>query len=308
MKKIIKNILITIIALLIVNSKQVYATNSNQIYYTSHFGVNMTEEEYNLFKTKFDDFTIENMDSRLFESLKEDLNNVDIIDTKVKYIKTITYKDELNNYFHSEVELTEDEYNNFVAEKSRSSCSDGVACWETNAKKLFMRVYVDTSQGDYQFVMNNLWKSIPSVKSYDVMGFRWTSTSNEFIRTNYSGVQVYNNNQYIQYSMGGTNSKTASNGLGISMNIVDSASTYLSNTIIMYAGFSMNTVVTVYGTYQHATSDLSLANSKSYSFSSSGLGKVLYYSNTNIRNKYDNMQCIKYTFSPDVFIPGPVVI
>ena len=54
--------------------------------------------------------------------------------------------------------------------------------------------------------------------------------------------------------------------------------------------------MTGYVTYQHATSALTLANSKSYTFSSSGLGGVLYYSNSTIRNKYDGMQGLSMNY------------
>ena len=51
-----------------------------------------------------------------------------------------------------------------------------------------------------------------------------------------------------------------------------------------------------YVTYQQASSALTLANSKSYTFSSSGLGGVLYYSNSTIRNKYDGMQGLSMNY------------
>ena len=53
-----------------------------------------------------------------------------------------------------------------------------------------------------------------------------------------------------------------------------------------------------YATYQHARNSNAntLAISKSNSFSSSGLGGVLYYSNSTYRNYYDGMQGIHYYY------------
>ena len=51
----------------------------------------------------------------------------------------------------------------------------------------------------------------------------------------------------------------------------------------------------VFTTYQHAQSSLTRDQSKSYTLSPGGLGDVLYYSNTTIRNKYDDMSGIELT-------------
>ena len=55
----------------------------------------------------------------------------------------------------------------------------------------------------------------------------------------------------------------------------------------------------MYGTYQHARNSNAntLAISKSYSFSSSGLGGVLYFSNSTYRNYYDGMTGVVDTLS-----------
>lgn len=51
---------------------------------------------------------------------------------------------------------------------------------------------------------------------------------------------------------------------------------------------------TVYGTYQHATSDLTLSQSQNYTFSSSGLGGVLKFANS-VSSKYDGMKGVSAT-------------
>ena len=77
-----------------------------------------------------------------------------------------------------------------------------------------------------------------------------------------------------------------SKGVGISMNLVDSGSDYKLYLFIK----GTSNPGTTYGTYQHATSNISLNTSKSYTFTTSpnsGLGGVL---NHNYPSYFDNMQ------------------
>lgn len=54
----------------------------------------------------------------------------------------------------------------------------------------------------------------------------------------------------------------------------------------------------MYVTYQHSRNyNTTLPESKSYSFGSSGLGGVLVYNQSYIKNMYDNMPGIKDTLS-----------
>ena len=79
------------------------------------------------------------------------------------------------------------------------------------------------------------------------------------------------------------------------MNIVDSVSSSLSNSMSVTI-INNSTTYTAYGTYQHATSDVTLSQSKNYSISSSGLGGVLAFANSVI-GYYDGMQGVDITGS-----------
>ena len=61
------------------------------------------------------------------------------------------------------------------------------------------------------------------------------------------------------------------------------------NSIIASTTFTFSGSGRVYGSYQHAKSSISLANANSYTIASNGLGQVFYFSNLNIRAKYDAM-------------------
>ena len=58
--------------------------------------------------------------------------------------------------------------------------------------------------------------------------------------------------------------------------------------IIVSQSFSTTLGGTVYASYQHATSSISLASSKYYTISKSGYGKVFSFYN-NMSSKYDGM-------------------
>lgn len=91
------------------------------------------------------------------------------------------------------------------------------------------------------------------------------------------------------YYTNSNNLKKTSKGLGLSMNLHNNASSSLGMELYIYSPNALGN--NVYGTYQHARhSNATLAISKSYSFSSSGLGGVVYFSNSTYRSYYDEMQ------------------
>ena len=76
---------------------------------------------------------------------------------------------------------------------------------------------------------------------------------------------------------------------GITMNMYDNTNEHV---MIMEIGF-VNNPGNVYITYQHARhSNITFAQSQSYTISPSGLGGVLYFSNSTVRSYYDGMQGI----------------
>lgn len=85
------------------------------------------------------------------------------------------------------------------------------------------------------------------------------------------------------------------NGAGISMNLVDAGHEFAN--LMAYSGYYTNDNITFYASYQHAQSDISVADSKKYNLSSSGLGGVINFTNASIRSKYDGMQGISYLLS-----------
>ena len=70
------------------------------------------------------------------------------------------------------------------------------------------------------------------------------------------------------------------------MNIVDSVSKSLSMKFSVTFGSNVDPY-TVYGSYQHSVDDISLAKSKKYTISASGMGKVIKF-NSSVASSYDD--------------------
>lgn len=133
-----------------------------------------------------------------------------------------------------------------------------------------------------------MWLITPRVKSYDVIGMRVDDAT--IVAGTQKGMQVYTTNgvtDTVNYSYQGTNMVLSSNGFGISMNLVDAASEFTCELEAMTQSTSQ--WATVYGSYQHAMTAVTLAKSKSYTISHNGYGKVINFA-TAVQNDYDNMQ------------------
>lgn len=125
------------------------------------------------------------------------------------------------------------------------------------------------------------WSTVPKVKSYDVIGARL------------SGISLIKHNQTTAETTTSTNTSTEiqklSDGFGVSIKIPSSGSDYvISQKYIVSKGG------TVYASYQHATSTISLANSKKYTISSSGYGGVFSFTGT-AASVYDQMGGVSLT-------------
>lgn len=109
------------------------------------------------------------------------------------------------------------------------------------------------------------WNLIPTINSYDVIGFRPTSASITTIGT----AKVTGNGYSVSYPASSAQQSGTGFGHSVKLGGVSNmkASTY------MYCTPSG----TVYGSYQHAMSNISLANSKLYTISAGGYGYVFHF-------------------------------
>ena len=256
--------------------------------YVNKKGVILTEEEINkllntFYMVQIDNFTYEEVQKYL---------NARLVNSETKYFKTV-YQ---GNNVVSEHEITKEEFesapvNTAICDESTRSNDGGF--FETNYKALSASIF--EMSNFYDFSVQLLWKIVPATRSYDVIAFRTKHLS----YSNVSGVQAYyvgNNQTSINYNSNSAGYKGLSNGAGISMNLKDDTNiTSFLMTLVADMQISEYNYSTahVFTTYQHAQSSLTRAQSMSYTLQAGGLGDVLYYSNSTIRNKYDDMTGIE---------------
>lgn len=181
--------------------------------------------------------------------------------------------------------ITENDYNNIFAdsemvnakiEKNEIENYDFIrATYHETQSKKFAISKACTSDCLITLVAN--WKKNPTIRSYDVIGAYLDGTSlvSTFIPTT-SAVNTASSNHSNEMV-------TSSNGFGVSVKLPTGGS---GMTISQY--FKVSNCGTVYGSYQHATANISLANSKKYSISRTGYGGVFSFQSS-VRDYYDAM-------------------
>ncbi len=210
-----------------------------------------------------------------------------------KYYKTITFLGTTNTYslnnnsISTTTEITEEEYNNSnVLLRTNSSTTI-----ETTYKKMTATI---TANGNYYRYKNRLvWKNIPKVRSYDIIGIGFQTSVKVKGDTHFSQT-------YCVVSNGCTTTTTNypkifTNGAGTSFKIPTGDLYQLDQTF--YFDVEKNTQYTIInqtinGDYAHATSSISLANSKKYVMD---LDKLEL--ENSIVDKYDTISSAEATWS-----------
>ncbi len=279
--KNIKLIFFALVSLLVVLPLYTYAgtiTNDN--------GVVMTEEEYNNFLKVYTEDYIMLMTQEKYEHLKEfDFSNVD---TKTIYVET-KYNPHLG--ITTDKVISKEQYDK-INPGLKPNLNDGGDYEETTAKTFSLNLVGGSVWN--RVVATATWKSIPSTRSFDLIGFR--SYGFDFSEGTQEGTQIYKENgtrKSISYGYNGTNIKkfNRSDGLnagyGISMNIVNNTISYLQATTECDVTPTL-THPSIYASYQHAVKDITLAQSQTYTLGGAGLGEVFVFTN-GMYQYYDDM-------------------
>lgn len=280
----IRFVIATFLIILFVPFGFVKAQNiSNDIsYITNQNGVRISMTDYNLLTNIYSDAYIQTMTSEDYENFKAKNININNLVKSEKYYKTVI--DHLNNVV-TNTEVTENEFNNYNPNIQTLSVSNFV---ETQYKKLSLTLS-DNENGYGDIFVGLLWKMIPSTRAFDVIAVRYVGMT-DIDGTQY-GRQIWGTNgnySYVEYGWNGTNINRQDNGFGISMNITnDSTINYLENYIGSAVQFTGN-FQWAGASYQHATSNTTLAQSKSYTLAEDGKNGVILFTG-NIGSKYDNM-------------------
>lgn len=251
-------------------------------YFTNQNGVRISITDYNLLTNIYSNAYIQTMTNEDYENFKAKNININNLVKSEKYYKTEI--DHLNNVV-TNTEVTENEFNNYNPNIQTLSVSNFV---ETQYKKLSLTLS-DNHNGYGDIFVGLLWKMIPSTRAFDVIAVRYVGMT-DVDGTQY-GRQIWGTNgnySYVEYGWNGTNINRQDNGFGISMNITnDSTINYLENYIGSAVQFTGN-FQWAGASYQHATSNTTLAQSKSYTLAENGKNGVILFTG-NIGEKYDNM-------------------
>lgn len=251
-------------------------------YITNQNGVRISMTDYNLLTNIYSDAYIQTMTNEDYENFKAKNININNLVKSEKYYKTEI--DHLNNVV-TNTEVTENEFNNYNPNVQTLSVSNFV---ETQYKKLSLTLS-DNHNGYGDIFVGLLWKMIPSTRSFDVIAVRYVGMTD--VDGTQLGRQIWGTNgnySYVEYGWNGTNINRQDNGFGISMNITnDSTINYLENYIESAVEFTGN-FQWAGASYQHATSNTTLAQSKSYTLAEDGKNGVILFTG-NIGEKYDNM-------------------
>lgn len=193
--------------------------------------------------------------------------------------------------------LTEEEYERQSSIELYDNCTDpqSQACHQTSYKRLTLLLSVDRSSNYFSAFVANRWLKDPKMKSADVIALRYNNSVsiNKFYGEQWCTIS--GSSKIYSYSSSNGNSKKFSNGVGISMNLADAGSGF--SNYLFFNGYYSNINTTIYASYQHAQSAVTVADSKVYNLSANGLGGVINFTNATTRSKYDAMLGISYSLS-----------
>ena len=251
------------------------------------FGISVkaevTEEQYEILSPIFSDLYISLMSDEKIAMYTE--NEFTVEDKLYKVTQTAN-----GTYTTEEISL------NYIEdiENGMLRSTNDVISYETTYKRIRI-IDTELNNNEHYITIYTQWLINPVTKSYDVTAMRVEDAY--IIEDTQSGLQIFKKNgsyDYVQYSPNGTNIVKSDNGFGISMNLVNNASDF--ETDISAYVVATSQYAKVYGTYQHAVTDLSLDDSQSYFISHNGYGGVLNFA-TGVQHKYDGMNGVYKTLS-----------
>ena len=273
-----------------------------ETFYINKNGSELTKQQYDYLIQYYDYDFLDNMKKETLDDIKN--WNDDSIEKNEKYILIDTYYDFFGNVLNSsETVVDAVDVPSILKSSMLRATSD---THTTTMKKITLTISRDGTTGNYYSVLTNLWLGIPKVKSNDVIALRFVGATNKNLSIVYSMSEAHqfsdNTNKLYSICPQTSCSETklvhnnaTTGGVGVSMDIYDSTSSSLKNTLAVYVRMDSSFLVAE-GTYQHATKIISLANSKKYSFSATGLGNVLNFQ-SNYGSYYDGMQGVSVRYN-----------
>lgn len=290
-----KRFLSKMVVFLCVFSVFIINASASEASFINEKGVNIDFKIVNQFEKYLDRDSFNIMSQKEYDDLSFIYNN-EYSETSIIYAE----RDLVENGVIVETigaYLTEEEYEVESKIQVYDNCNDPEAqtCYQTSYKRLTMLLSKNSGNNYFSAFVTNKWLQNPKVKSADVIALRYdgTVTINDFYGYQYYNESGTTKNYYYNSSNG--NSKKFSNGVGISMNLVDAGSNFKN--CLFFNGYYSNVNTKIFASYQHAKSNVSIANSKVYNLSANGLGGVINFTNATTRSQYDNMDGISFSLS-----------
>lgn len=245
---------------------------------TSAKAATLTDEEYSRLKIIFSDARISTMsDEDAQRYLSYDLEKSNIVSKYYRVTETA------NGTVSTEVTKTEAEE---ASQATNNNLTRGASHNTTYKNIQISATQLEGNNYYIRFYTN--WLLTPRVKSYDVNAMRVDdATIRDGSQAGRQTYGSYGNYSLVEYSNNGTNMVKKENGFGISMNLVDAATEFQLDIEAIVK--STSKWATVYASYQHAASNVTLAQSKAYNISHNGYGEVINFA-TAVENYYDGMQ------------------
>lgn len=260
----------------------VLANNS----YINSVGTVMSSDDYNNLLKVFSPTKLSVLSPEEYEQIMSYDINFDDIQSNVKY-----YEETYNTLygFRTIRELTKEEYDSYEPQQTRQFI-------ETQAKRISLHLTkVGYSNSAAWFTFSCSWKGAPIVRSFDDIGA--VVYNLDIVEGTQIATQVYTlngNTSEIRYSYNGTNTKYFDDGFGVSMNVINGDTLSALEMNINASAIIEDFPIKVYASYQHATSNITLATAQSYTLSSGGFGNVFFFLN-GVGAYYDGMSGVDET-------------
>jgi len=256
--------------------------------YRNYYGIEMTMEEYsNLEELGFTTDEIYYMSEDEFNYNKDIEGNLEA--TSTRYFANIIRYDATGRIIsNSDMEITEEDYNAEIV----MPIADGYI--ETTYKKL--RTVIASSGSRYRYKVTLTWKTMPKVRSYDIIGIGCMSSkvyvdfsSLRFSQTYCVGNSCTNTATYSSDYVG-------ANGSGVSFKVPSSTSITTLQSFLYYdvnkKSSSTVTYMIAYGDYAHATSTISAGSAQGFWVDQGGIDL-----DDNIENYYDTIDSANATWN-----------
>ena len=247
--KEVKNMLVILVAVVICFCVSVKA-EENEVYFVSSNGVELTKKEYDFFVKIYTEETVKTL-------------------TQEKY-DLVTNTLDINNH-EIETVIKEDIFYDIAP--------PGLSLYSTYVETTYKKIAISKdcySSGVCDMLVTLNWKAQPATKSYDVFGARYSGFTVLY-------GDVFTIIGYDTKTMYCANYKIRSDGHACHFKLDDTAKIQ-----DVTQSFSVNNGGTVYASYQHAQSNISLENAQKYYFDLGGLGYVFKFYDQAF-NVYDGM-------------------